>query len=108
MEQAGCFSIVLEAIPAPLAEHITREVSIPTIGIGAGPGCDGQVLVIHDLVGLYDRFTPKFVKQYTKISEPIAVALAHYKAEVESRAFPAEAQSFTMKPEEMDKLLRLY
>lgn len=108
LEDAGCFSMVLEAIPAPLAEHITREVGIPTIGIGAGPACDGQVLVIHDLVGLYDRFTPKFVKQYAKISETVAAALAQYKAEVESRTFPAEAHSFTMKPEEMDKLLRLY
>lgn len=108
LEEAGCFSMVLEAIPAPLAEHITREVGIPTIGIGAGPACDGQVLVIHDLVGLYDRFTPKFVKQYAKISESVAAALAQYKTEVESRAFPTEAHSFTMKPEEMDKLLRLY
>jgi 3-methyl-2-oxobutanoate hydroxymethyltransferase len=108
LEEAGCFSIVLEAIPAPLAEHITKEIAIPTIGIGAGPGCDGQVLVIHDLIGLYDRFTPKFVKQYAKINEPIAAALAQYKAEVESRAFPTDAHSFTMKSEEMDKLLQLY
>ena len=108
LEEAGCFSIVLEAIPAPLAEHITREISIPTIGIGAGPGCDGQVLVIHDLVGLYDRFTPKFVKQYAAINEPIAAALAQYKAEVESRVFPTEAHSFTMKSEELDQLLRMY
>jgi len=108
LDEAGCFSMVLEAIPAPLAEHITKEISIPTIGIGAGPACDGQVLVIHDLVGLYDRFTPKFVKQYAKINEAVAVALAQYKAEVESRAFPTEVHSFTMKSEEMDKLLRLY
>lgn len=108
LEEAGCFSIVLEAIPAPLAERITQTISIPTIGIGAGPGCDGQVLVIHDLVGLYDRFTPKFVKQFAAINEPIAAALAQYKAEVESRAFPTEAHSFTMKSEELDKLLRLY
>ncbi len=108
LEEAGCFSIVLEAIPAPLAERITQAISIPTIGIGAGPSCDGQVLVIHDLVGLYDRFTPKFVKQFAAINEPIAAALAQYKAEVESRAFPTEAHSFTMKSEELDKLLRLY
>lgn len=108
LEEAGCFSMVLEAIPAPLAEHITREVGIPTIGIGAGPACDGQVLVIHDLVGLYDRFTPKFVKQYAKISETVAAALVQYKAEVENRTFPTEAHSFTMKAEEIDKLLRLY
>ena len=108
LEEAGCFSIVLEAIPAPLAERITQAISIPTIGIGAGPSCDGQVLVIHALVGLYDRFTPKFVKQFAAINEPIAAALAQYKAEVESRAFPTEAHSFTMKSEELDKLLRLY
>ena len=108
LEEAGCFSIVLEAIPAPLAERITQAISIPTIGIGAGPSCDGQVLVIHDLVGLYDRFTPKFVKQYAAINEPIAAALAQYKAEVESRAFPTEAHSFTMKSEELDQLLRMY
>jgi 3-methyl-2-oxobutanoate hydroxymethyltransferase len=108
LEEAGCFSIVLEAIPAPLAGHISQEIGIPTIGIGAGAGCDGQVLVIHDLVGLYDRFTPKFVKQYAKINEPIAAALAQYKAEVENRTFPTEAHSFIMKSEEMDKLLQLY
>jgi 3-methyl-2-oxobutanoate hydroxymethyltransferase len=108
LAEAGCFSIVLEAIPAPLAEHITKEITIPTIGIGAGAGCDGQVLVIHDLVGLYDRFTPKFVKQYAQINVPIAAALAQYKAEVENRTFPTDAHSFTMKPDEMDKLLQLY
>lgn len=108
LEDAGCFSIVLEAIPAPLAERITQTISIPTIGIGAGPNCDGQVLVIHDLVGLYDRFTPKFVKQYAKINDPILAALRQYKAEVENRSFPTEAHSFTMKSEELDKLLQLY
>lgn len=108
LEDAGCFSIVLEAIPAPLAERITQTISIPTIGIGAGVGCDGQVLVIHDLVGMYDRFTPKFVKQYTKINEPMLEALRQYKAEVENRSFPTEAHSFTMKSEELDKLLQLY
>ncbi len=108
LEDAGCFSIVLEAIPSPLAEKITQAISIPTIGIGAGAACDGQVLVIHDLVGLYDRFTPKFVKQYTKINEPILEALRQYKAEVENRTFPTEAHSFTMKSEELDKLLQLY
>ncbi len=108
LEAAGCFSIVLEAIPAPLAAHITRTLTIPTIGIGAGPDCDGQVLVIHDMVGLYDRFTPKFVKQYAQINQTLASALAQYKAEVESRAFPSESHSFTMQSEEMEKLLRLY
>ena len=108
LEAAGCFSVVLEAIPAPLAEHITSRLAIPTIGIGAGPDCDGQVLVIHDLVGLYDRFTPKFVKQYARINEPVGEALRQYREEVQNRAFPTAAHSFTMKAEEMDRLLKLY
>ena len=108
LESAGCFSVVLEAIPAPLAERITSEVGIPTIGIGAGPGCDGQVLVLHDLIGMFDRFTPKFVKQYARVNEVAAAALVQYKTEVEQRIFPTEAHSFTMHAEEMDKLLRLY
>ena len=108
LEEAGCFSMVLEAIPAPLAERITRHVDIPTIGIGAGPGCDGQVLVIHDLVGLYDRFTPKFVKQYARVNDTVTAALVKYKEEVENRTFPAEAHSFTMQTEELDKLIQLY
>jgi 3-methyl-2-oxobutanoate hydroxymethyltransferase len=99
---------VLEAIPAPLAEHITGRLAIPTIGIGAGPDCDGQVLVIHDLVGLYDRFTPKFVKQYARINEPVGEALRQYREEVQNRTFPTAAHSFTMKAEEMDRLLKLY
>ncbi|MGI6656509.1 MAG: 3-methyl-2-oxobutanoate hydroxymethyltransferase [Desulfobulbus sp.] len=105
-EAAGCFSLVLEAIPAPLAEHITASLSIPTIGIGAGPHCDGQVLVVHDLIGLYDRFTPKFVKQYAKMIEPIKAAMAQYKTEVENRTFPTEAHSFSMKAEELEQVLR--
>ena len=108
LEAAGCFSVVLEAIPAPLAEHITGRLAIPTIGIGAGPDCDGQVLVIHDLVGLYDRFTPKFVKQYARINEPVGEALRQYREEVQNRTFPTAAHSFTMKAEEMDRLLKLY
>ena len=108
LEAAGCFSVVLEAIPAPLAEHITGRLAIPTIGIGAGPDCDGQVLVIHDLVGLYDRFTPKFVKQYARINEPVGEALRQYREEVQNRTFPTAAHSFTRKAEEMDRLLKLY
>lgn len=104
MEDAGCFSIVMEAIPAALGEHLTDQLSIPTIGIGAGSSCDGQVLVIHDLVGMYDRFTPKFVKQYAKVSTPVAEALAQYKAEVEDRTFPGPEHSFAMKSEELRRL----
>ena len=106
MEEAGCFSVVLEAIPTPLAACITKKLSIPTIGIGAGAQCDGQVLVMHDLLGLYDRFTPKFVKQYAKLSQLSLEALSAYKHEVEQRRFPAEEHSFTMKEEELDKLLK--
>lgn len=104
LEQAGCFSIVLEAIPSAIAEKITQSVKIPTIGIGAGKACDGQVLVIHDVLGLYERFTPRFVKQYTKLSEPIRQALARYREEVEKGVFPGPEHSFTMSEEEMRKL----
>lgn len=106
MEEAGCFSVVLEAIPAPLAAHITKKLSIPTIGIGAGSQCDGQVLVMHDLLGLYDRFTPKFVKQYAKLSRLSLEALTAYKNEVEERRFPEDEHSFAMKEEELAQLLK--
>ncbi len=105
LEEAGCFSIVLEAVPAPLATHITERLSVPTIGIGAGSGCDGQVLVMHDLLGLYERFTPKFVKQYAQLGEIALRALTSYREEVASRAFPAPAHSFTMDEEELRHLL---
>ncbi len=104
LETAGCFSIVLEAIPAPIARMITEAVEIPTIGIGAGVDCDGQVMVIHDMVGLFDRFTPKFVKQYAKISDTIASAIAAYADDVKNRRFPGEEHSFTMKTDELDKM----
>jgi 3-methyl-2-oxobutanoate hydroxymethyltransferase len=104
LEAAGCFSLVLEAIPSPIAAMVTESVSIPTIGIGAGVHCDGQVLVTHDMVGLFDRFTPKFVKQYADIRKTIAEALAAYKADVQNRTFPAEEHSFGMGAEELEKL----
>ncbi len=96
VEQAGAMSIVLEGIPARLAGLISRSLRIPTIGIGAGGGCDGQVLVTHDILGLYDRFTPKFVKRYTKLSEPMLAAFTAYRQDVESRAFPAQEHEFSM------------
>lgn len=96
LQEAGCFSIVLESVPAQLAELISQQLEIPTIGIGAGVGCDGQVLVIHDLLGLFDRFTPKFVKQYRTLHGTIVDALAEYKREVETRAFPAAEHSIFM------------
>lgn len=104
LEAAGCFSLVLEAIPAAIAKEVTAAVSIPTIGIGAGVDCDGQVLVTHDLVGLFDRFTPKFIRQYAKVSETIADAISAYKADVEARRFPAPEHSFSIDAGELEKL----
>jgi 3-methyl-2-oxobutanoate hydroxymethyltransferase len=101
---AGCFSIVLEAIPAPIARLITEAVAVPTIGIGAGADCDGQVLVIHDMLGLFDRFTPKFVKQYARLNETVAEAIAAYKRDVQAGRFPEARHSFGMKSDELDKL----
>ncbi len=104
LEAAGCFSLVLEAVPAPIARLITESVSMPTIGIGAGVHCDGQILVTHDMVGLFDRFTPKFVKQYANIGETIASAIEKYKTEVQNRTFPQPDHSFTMDDEELARL----
>jgi 3-methyl-2-oxobutanoate hydroxymethyltransferase len=91
---AGCFAIVLECVPREVAALITREVAVPTIGIGAGPDCDGQVLVLHDLLGLEDRIAPKFVRRYATLKADGVAAVAAYAADVRSRAFPAEAESY--------------
>ncbi len=96
LEDAGAFSIVLEAIPARLARLITRAVGVPTIGIGAGAGCDGQVLVTHDLVGLFDRFTPKFVRKYADMAGALREAFAAYVGDVRGGAFPAPEHEFSM------------
>jgi 3-methyl-2-oxobutanoate hydroxymethyltransferase len=104
LEEAGAFMIVMECIPDLLGEKITRELSIPTIGIGAGKNCDGQVLVYHDVVGLFERFTPKFVKQYINLSPKIKEALIQYKEDVEKGAFPGPEHSFAMKKEEAKKI----
>ena len=104
LEDAGCFSIVLEAVTAQIAKMVTGAVSIPTIGIGSGIHCDGQVLVTHDMVGLFDRFTPKFVKQYVKINESIDKAITSYKEDVEKRIFPEEKHAFTIKADELEKV----
>lgn len=106
LQQAGCFGIVLECVPDKVAALITEKLKIPTIGIGAGAACDGQVLVVNDMIGLFDRFVPKFVKQYAKLSPLISEAFARYKDEVEKGVFPAKEHSFTMKEEEMRKLVR--
>lgn len=99
LEAAGACAIVLEAIPAPLAQLITDRLTIPTIGIGAGVHCDGQVLVFHDLIGLFDRFVPKFAKQFANVSPSITIALNNYAAEVAAGTFPSLEHSFTLKEE---------
>jgi len=104
LEEAGAFMIVFECMPESLAARITEELKIPTIGIGAGKYCDGQVLVYHDSVGLFERFTPKFAKQYVNLTFIIRDAVSQYKTEVESGAFPAPEHVFTMSKEEAEKL----
>jgi len=94
VQDAGAFSVVLEALPSSLAKEIQSLLHIPTIGIGAGPYCDGQVLVIHDLLGLFDRFTPKFVKKYANLKVSALQAVKEYKQDVESGKFPSEEHSF--------------
>lgn len=94
IEAAGAFAVVLEAIPAALARRITESVAIPTIGIGAGPHCDGQVLVLYDLLGLFDDFMPKFVRPYAHLKADALQALRRYKEEVEQQKFPAESESY--------------
>jgi 3-methyl-2-oxobutanoate hydroxymethyltransferase len=106
LQEAGCFSLVLEAIPGKLASLISSRLEIPTIGIGAGVGCDGQVLVTHDLLGLFDRFTPSFVKKYADLHGEIATALAAYKSDVNERVFPADEHTIEMPDEEWQTLLR--
>lgn len=104
LEGRGCFSIVLECVPDKIAAMITQAVSIPTIGIGAGPGCDGQVLVTHDMLGLFDRFVPKFVKRYVDLSRSISEAVKLYKQEVEQGKFPGPEHAFGIKKEELDRV----
>jgi 3-methyl-2-oxobutanoate hydroxymethyltransferase len=94
VEDAGAFALILEAIPLDLAEKITEALSIPTIGIGAGPHCDGQILVLHDVLGLFERFVPKFVKRYADLGADAAKALRAFRDDVENGAFPSEEQSF--------------
>jgi 3-methyl-2-oxobutanoate hydroxymethyltransferase len=93
-EDAGAFSLILEAIPAELAARITKELTIPTIGIGAGPSCDGQVLVLHDVIGLFERFLPKFAKRYVNVKDEVLRAIKNYKEEVENGLFPSDEHSF--------------
>lgn len=105
LQEAGIFSLVLEAVPAQLARLVSERLDVPTIGIGAGAGCDGQVLVTHDLLGLFDRFTPKFVKKYADVHGEMSRALSSYRLDVESGAFPADEHSVFMEGEEWNALL---
>lgn len=104
IEKAGAFAVVLECVPAKLAKIITDKLTIPTIGIGAGVGCDGQILVYQDMLGMYSDFKPKFVKQYENIGEKINLALTKYIEEVNDGVFPAEEHSFKISDEIIEKL----
>jgi 3-methyl-2-oxobutanoate hydroxymethyltransferase len=105
LEEAGCFSLVLESVPARLAALVSQRLEIPTIGIGAGAGCGGQVLVTHDLLGLFDRFTPKFVRKYSDIYPQMVQAFSAYKEDVESGEFPSLEHTIEMSDEEWQALL---
>lgn len=104
LEDAGVFAIVLEAVPEALARIITQKVGIPTIGIGAGRFCDGQVLVIHDLLGMYSEFTPKFVKKYAELNDVIQDAVSNYIRDVRTNQFPEEQHTFSISEEILEKL----
>jgi 3-methyl-2-oxobutanoate hydroxymethyltransferase len=104
LEQAGAFAVVLELVPAPLAALLTERITVPTIGIGAGVGCDGQVQVFHDLLGMYDRFVPKHAGRYANIGEQIRAAVAAYTADVRAGKFPTPKHSFKMDPASLAEL----
>ena len=104
LEDAGVFSIVLEMVSHEVAQIISETISIPTIGIGSGTNCDGQVLVVQDLLGMYDKIKPKFAKRYMNLSEDIVKSLENYKRDVESGEFPTKENSFSMNEDELNKL----
>jgi 3-methyl-2-oxobutanoate hydroxymethyltransferase len=101
LEHAGCFAVVLEAVPAPVAERITEALTVPTIGIGAGTATDGQVLVYHDLLGLYEGRAPRFVKRYADLATEIRGALERYAADVREHRFPEEQHTYSIPDEEL-------
>src|ERR671919_1366171 len=105
LEDAGCFSLVLEAVPAPVAARIGERLTIPTIGIGSGPDCDGQVLVLHDVLGLYEGHSPRFAKRYADLATEIHGALERFAGDVRSGAFPAEEHTYEMPEEELAAFL---
>jgi 3-methyl-2-oxobutanoate hydroxymethyltransferase len=102
LQAAGCFAIVLEAVPTPVAEAITRALDVPTIGIGAGAACDGQVLVWHDLLGLYEGHAPRFVKQYAELASVMQAAVASYAGEVRNGSFPEQQHTYSIPEEELE------
>jgi len=106
LEQAGCFSVVLEAVPARVAARITQELSVPTLGIGSGRDCDGQVLVYHDLLGLYHGKSPRFVKRYAELAPVIEDALERFAADVRSGAFPGDEHTYSIPEDELAEFLR--
>ena len=106
LEKAGVFSIALEMVTTEVSKIISESISIPTIGIGSGKFCDGQVLVVHDVLGMYEKLKPKFVKQYLSLSDQITKAISNYKSDVESGKFPAKENWFTMDKTELDRLLK--
>jgi 3-methyl-2-oxobutanoate hydroxymethyltransferase len=105
LEEAGCFALVLEAVPAPVAARITDELTIPTIGIGSGRGCDGQVLVYHDLLGLYQGKAPRFVKRYAELAAEIQDALERFSADVREGSFPADEHTYSIPDDELAEFL---
>lgn len=107
LEDAGVFSVILEAVPAPLGQLVAEAVKVPVIGIGAGPDVDGQVLVTYDMIGLFEKFVPKFVKQYTQIRKTILEALKEYKEDVVAVTFPGPEHSFKMPEETLEQLKKL-
>jgi 3-methyl-2-oxobutanoate hydroxymethyltransferase len=105
LEQAGCFAVVLEAVPAQVAARITQELTVPTLGIGSGRDCDGQVLVYHDLLGLYQGKSPRFVKRYAELAPVIEDALGRFAADVRSGAFPGEEHTYSIPEDELAEFL---
>jgi 3-methyl-2-oxobutanoate hydroxymethyltransferase len=103
VQEAGAFAVVLEAIPAEIASYITQQLKIPTIGIGAGVDCSGQVLVQNDALGLFDKFVPKFTKQYCNLNQIITNALREYHEDVKTRSFPAPQNTYPIDPAQLEK-----
>ena len=104
LESAGAFAMVLEMVPEEVAQMITDKLAVPTIGIGAGKRCDGQVLVLHDILGLYDKFTPKFAKRYANLGRAASEALASYRDDILNGRFPAQENSFKMDAKQLERL----